>query len=141
VAPSHYFNATCPEPAVRGSAPRQAGNRPRIFELGLHSILQDYFGVDGLPPVYGQREFERRFRVPVPMLLCIYHAMKDRRFFGTERELDQAAASSSSLKSGCCVRGAGLWGVVQSRGRVRAAFQFNDMSGGDALHGVHCGRV
>ena len=68
-------------PRYRGSTPGRAANRPRNFELGLHSILRDYFGVDGLPPVYGLREFERRFRVPMSVFLRIYHAIKDRPFW------------------------------------------------------------
>jgi len=67
-------------PQYRGSTPGRARNRPRKFEPRLHSILRDYFGVDGLPPVYGLREFERRFRVPMPVFLRIYHAMKGRPF-------------------------------------------------------------
>jgi len=37
--------------------------------------------VDGLPPVYGLREFERRVRVPTPVFLRIYHAIEDRPFW------------------------------------------------------------
>jgi len=43
--------------------------------------VRDYFGVDGIPPVYGLREFERRFRVPMPVFLRIYHAFQDRPFW------------------------------------------------------------
>jgi len=68
-------------PRYRGSTPGRAANRPRNFELGLHSILRDYFGVDGLPPVYGPREFERCFRGPMPVFLRIYHAIKDLPFW------------------------------------------------------------
>jgi len=56
-------------------------NRPRNFELGLQCILRDYFGVDGLPRVYGRQQFERRFRVPLPVFLQIYRAIKDRPFW------------------------------------------------------------
>jgi len=68
-------------PRYRGSTPGQAANKPRNFELGLHSILRDYVGVDGLPPGYGLRKFERRFRVPMPVFLRICHAIKDRPFW------------------------------------------------------------
>jgi len=68
-------------PRYRGSTPGRVANRPRNFELGLHSILRDYVGVDGLAPVYGLREFERRVRVPTPVFLCIYRAIEDRPFW------------------------------------------------------------
>ena len=65
-------------PRHRGSTPGRAAVWPRNFDLGLHSILRVYFGVDGLPTVHGLREFERRFRVPLPVFLRIYNAIKDR---------------------------------------------------------------
>jgi len=68
-------------PRYRGSVPGRLANRPRNFELGLQCILRDYFGVDGLPPVFGRQQFERRFRVPLPVFLRIYHAIKDRPFW------------------------------------------------------------
>jgi len=37
--------------------------------------------VDGFPPVHSLREFERRFRVPMPMFLRISNAIKDRQFW------------------------------------------------------------
>jgi len=66
----------------RGSTPGRAANKRCNLELGLHSILRDYFGVDGLPPVYGLREFERGFSVPMPVFLRIYHAIRNRPFWG-----------------------------------------------------------
>ena len=68
-------------PRYRGSVPGRLANRPRNFELGLQCILRDSFGVDGLPPVFGRQQFERRFRVPLPVFLRIYHAIKDRPFW------------------------------------------------------------
>ena len=38
-------------PRYSRSTPSRAENRPRVLEHGLHSILRDYFGVDGLTPV------------------------------------------------------------------------------------------
>jgi len=68
-------------PRYRGSTPGRVPNKPRNFELGLHCILRDYFGVDGLPPVYNMLDFERRFRVPMAVFQRIYHAIKDRPFW------------------------------------------------------------
>ena len=68
-------------PRYRGSIPGRAGNRPRDFELGLKCILRDYFGLDGVPPVFGREQFERRFRFPMPVFLKIYRTIKDRPFW------------------------------------------------------------
>jgi len=68
-------------PRYRGSVPGRIPNRPRNFALGLQCILRDYFGVDGLPPVVGREQFERRFRVPMSVFLRIYRAIKDRPFW------------------------------------------------------------
>jgi len=68
-------------PRYRGSVPGRIPNRPRNFALGLQCILRDFFGVDGLPPVFGREQFGRRFRVPMSVFLRIYRAIKDRRFW------------------------------------------------------------
>jgi len=68
-------------PRYRGSVPGLLASRPRNFELGLQCILRDYFGLDGLPPVFGPVQFERRFRVPMPVFLRIYQAIKSRPFW------------------------------------------------------------
>ena len=68
-------------PRYRGSVPGRLPNRPRNFELGLQCILRDYFGLDGLPPVFGRVQCELRFRVPMPVFLRIYRAIKRRPFW------------------------------------------------------------
>jgi len=68
-------------PRYRGSVPGRIPNRPRNLALGLQCVLRDYFGVDGLPPVFGREQFERRFRVPMAAFLRIYRAIKDRPFW------------------------------------------------------------
>jgi len=68
-------------PRYRGSLSGRAANRPRDFAVGLHGILRDYFGVDGLPPVYSTDQFERRFRVPRAVFFRIFNALKDRPFW------------------------------------------------------------
>lgn len=60
-----------------GSVPGRRPNRPRGFDAGFHSILRDYFGVDGCPPVYGEADFETRFRVPRNVFMEIYDDVKD----------------------------------------------------------------
>ena len=49
--------------------------------MGLHCIVRDYFGVDGLPPIYSTDQFERRSRVPRAVFLRIFNALKDRPFW------------------------------------------------------------
>jgi len=68
-------------PRYRGSVPGRLENRLRNFSPGLQCILRDYFSVDGLPPVFGREQFERRFRVPMAVFLRIYRAIKDRPFW------------------------------------------------------------
>ena len=65
----------------RGSVRGRAPNRHRDFALGLQCILRDYFGLDGAPPVYGEKDFERRFRVPRAVFMRIYQAVKDRPYW------------------------------------------------------------
>jgi len=64
-----------------GSVAGRRANRPRDFDQGMRGIMRDYFGVDGQPPVYGERTFERRFRVPRSVFMRIYEAMRDRPFW------------------------------------------------------------
>lgn len=64
-------------PLYRGSVAGRKPNKSRDFSAGLQAILRDYFGVDGQPPVYDERDFERRFRVPRSVFLRVYHAGKD----------------------------------------------------------------
>jgi len=68
-------------PRYRGSVPGRLANRPRNFELGLQCILRDYFGLDGVPPVFGRVQFERRFRVPKLVFLRIDRAIKSRPYW------------------------------------------------------------
>jgi len=44
-------------------------------------IMRDYSDVDGQPPVYGERTFECRFRVPWSAFIGIYEAIRDRPFW------------------------------------------------------------
>jgi len=43
--------------------------------MGAYSILRDYFGVDGEPPVYGGDAFEERFRMPRPVFNRLFRAI------------------------------------------------------------------
>jgi len=47
----------------RGSLPGRSSNKLRDFSCGERGILRDYFGVDGRPPTYDKKDFERRFRL------------------------------------------------------------------------------
>eukprot|EP00170_Pyropia_yezoensis_P005921 contig_24133_g5939 len=61
----------------RGSLPGRRQNRARDFDVGFHSLQRDYFGVDGRPPVYGEADFETRFRVPRNVFMHVYNDEKD----------------------------------------------------------------
>jgi len=43
--------------------------------------MPDYFGVGGAPPVYDERDFETRFRVPRAVFRRVYMAVKVEPFF------------------------------------------------------------
>jgi len=47
-----------------GSRPGRRLNRDREFDLGAYYIIRDYFGVGGKPPVYSERDLEKRHRMP-----------------------------------------------------------------------------
>jgi len=64
-----------------GSSPRRSANKRRDFGAGVHAIFRDYFGVDGEAPVYDDRDFERRFRVPRTVFQRVYLAVKNDPFF------------------------------------------------------------
>jgi len=63
-----------------GSVAGRSANGPRDFDQGMRGIMRDYSGVVGQPPVYGERTFERRFRVPRSVFMRIYEAIRDRPF-------------------------------------------------------------
>lgn len=64
-----------------GSLPGRRSNRLRDFDVGYRAILRDYFGIDSRLPVYSDKDFERRFRVPRSVLNCIYEATKEEPFW------------------------------------------------------------
>ena len=59
-----------------GSVPGRRQNKQRDFAEGLLRIRRDYFGMNGEPPVYDERDFERRFRVPRSVFMRIYEDIK-----------------------------------------------------------------
>jgi len=61
-----------------GSFPGRARNVARDFDLGAMSIMRDYFGWSGRPPVYGERHFRTRFRMSTALFHQIYEALRDR---------------------------------------------------------------
>lgn len=62
----------------RGSVRGRRANKTWDFDMGLHNIVRDYFGLEGAPPVYDEADFERRFRVPRTVFLHVYHAIKNK---------------------------------------------------------------
>lgn len=68
-------------PRYFGSLPGRRANCPQDFELGFFSIVRYYSGVHGRPPVFGEAEFERRFRVPRCVFIRIFRAVNDHPCF------------------------------------------------------------
>jgi len=65
----------------RGSVPGRRPNKLRDFAAGLFNIQRDYFGVNAEPPIFDDRDFETRLRVPRSLFRRIYLAVKDEPFF------------------------------------------------------------
>ena len=68
-------------PRYFGSVPGRRTNKRRNFRSVLRAILIDCFGPNGEPPVHDDGDFERRFRVPRSVFLCVHNAVKDPPFF------------------------------------------------------------
>jgi len=62
---------------VEGSRRGRRPNRRCDFDLGADSILRDYFGVNGEPPVYVQDAFNELFRMPRPVFNFLLRAIHD----------------------------------------------------------------
>lgn len=60
-----------------GSYPGKLRNKRRNFKMALERILTHYFGFNGEPPVYDEKDFERRFRMPRSMFMRLYNDVKD----------------------------------------------------------------
>ena len=65
----------------RGSVAGRRPNKRRDFAAGLFNIQRDYFGVNAEAPIYDDRDFETRFRVPRSVFRRVYQAVKDEPFF------------------------------------------------------------
>ena len=65
----------------RGSVAGRLPNKQRDFAAGLFNIQRDYFGVHAGAPIYDDRDFETRFRVPRSVFRRVYRAVKDEPFF------------------------------------------------------------
>eukprot|EP00168_Porphyra_purpurea_P017358 TRINITY_DN5974_c0_g1_i4.p3 TRINITY_DN5974_c0_g1~~TRINITY_DN5974_c0_g1_i4.p3 ORF type:complete len:207 (-),score=25.58 TRINITY_DN5974_c0_g1_i4:962-1582(-) len=63
-----------------GSRRGRLSNRKRGFDMGAHAISRDSFGVDGERPVYGEGDFERRFRMPRPVFNRLFRAIHDQPY-------------------------------------------------------------
>jgi len=64
----------CKRP-IGGSRRGRQPNRNRGFDMVEHSILRDYFGVGGQPPVYSELDFEKRFHMPRVVIHRLYAAV------------------------------------------------------------------
>jgi len=61
--------------------PGRAQNAACDFYLGAISIMRDYFGWAGRPPVYGERYFRTRFRMSTALFLHNCDALRNRRWW------------------------------------------------------------
>jgi len=64
-----------------GSRRGRRQNKLRDFRSGVHDIMRDHFGVHGLPPIYDEADFDRRFRMPRVLFQRIYDDAEDDPFF------------------------------------------------------------
>jgi len=64
-----------------GSTAGRRANKRRDFGAGVHKLLRDYCGVGGPSPIFDERDFETRFRVPRAAFRRVYQAVKDEPFF------------------------------------------------------------
>jgi len=65
----------------RGFVPGRWPNKRRNFAAGLFNIQRDYIGVNAVPTVFEECDFETRFRVPRSVFRRIILAVKDEPFF------------------------------------------------------------
>jgi len=65
----------------RGFVAGRRPNKRRDFAAGLCNIQRDYSGVNAEAPIYDDRDFETRFRVPRSVFPRVYQAVKDEPFF------------------------------------------------------------
>ena len=68
-----------------GSRAGRAPNKNRGFQEGAIRIQRDYFGSGGEPPVYSERDFERRYRVPRVVFNKVYSTVREDPFFEQRR--------------------------------------------------------
>jgi len=64
-----------------GSLPGRRPSKRREFDAGLQASMRDYFGFGGEDPVYDERDFETRFRVPRAVFKRIFQEVKGEPFF------------------------------------------------------------
>jgi len=64
-----------------GSLPGKAPNKQRDLVSGERGLLRDYFGVDGDPPVYVEKDFIRRFRLPHIVFDRVYRDLLSEPYF------------------------------------------------------------
>jgi len=64
-----------------GSLPGKAPNKQRDFVSGERGLLWDYFEVDGDPPVYVEKDFTRRFRLPHIVFDLVYRDLLSEPYF------------------------------------------------------------
>jgi hypothetical protein len=76
--------SVCEEIQAGGSLPGKAANKDRDFVAGHRRLMLDYFWPfdaerddhsGGFGPVYDERDFERRFRMPRPVFNTIFAAV------------------------------------------------------------------
>ena len=66
----------------RGSLPGRSPDKLRDSICGERGVLRDFFGLDGRPPIYDEKDFERRFRLLRIVFDRVYRDTVVMRFHG-----------------------------------------------------------
>jgi len=64
-----------------GSLPGKTPNKQRDSVSEDRGLMRDYFGVDGRPPVFDEKDFERRFRLPRVVFDRLYRDLLSALYF------------------------------------------------------------
>jgi hypothetical protein len=78
-----------------GSTPGKAANAKRMFQIGHDAIMRDYLGPN---PVYNEKTFRRRFRMPSHLFRKIVAQMKNLPFFQQRKDAAGVVGASQSKR-------------------------------------------
>jgi len=88
----------------RGSLPGRWPNKLRGFAHGEGGILRDYFDLAGRPPIYDEKDFERRFRLPRIVFDRVYRDILSAPYFQKRVSATGEMRSSTLQRFAAAVR-------------------------------------